>query len=85
MQRETRKKAVKFIAGAIAGMSSSRVVYAIVRKNIDDQTGINKIMIPIGTLLIASVVTKHTRQFTNEFVDDIFAAFPATEDTTTQS
>lgn len=85
MQRETKQKVAKFIAGAIAGMSSSRVVYAIVNKNIDNPTGINKVMIPIGTLFIASVVTKHTRKFTNEFVDDIFAALPVAEDTTTQS
>lgn len=75
---QNKKKVVKTIVGQIAAATTSRVVYQIVYNN-TEPTGINKIMIPIGTLFISALVSRPAKALAEAMVDDIFSYFPDTD------
>jgi hypothetical protein len=64
-------KLVKFVASSIVGLGTGKIVGRIIKNNITPETLIEKVTVTAAAWVIAGVVTKATKQYTDETIDDL--------------
>lgn len=63
-------KIVKFVATGIVGMGTGKIVGRIIKNNITPETLIEKVTVTAAAWVISAVITKATKGFVDEQIDD---------------
>lgn len=72
------RKRIKNFVGFIAGASTSAVAKEIISNNVE-KSGMGRLTIPIGTLIIGSMAAKAARDYTDSKLDNFFEALEKAE------